>query len=179
MIFPVHEGIIAVKKNGTAKRRIIHGCLMKKMGLKSYRFSVNWCRIVPEAFPKTSMGWVVDGRCLYWTIRQYWERYHLPVMVTENGMAANDAVGSDGCVHDGERIDFLKAFLPGVGRAIDEGIPVLGYQHWSVMDNMEWCEGYGPRFGLIHVDYQTQKRTIKDSGRFYADVIRTNGENLK
>ena len=132
-----------------------------------------------EAFPKTSMGWVVDGRCLYWTIRQYWERYHLPVMVTENGMAANDAVGSDGCVHDGERIHFLKACLPGVVRAIDEGIPVLGYQHWSVMDNMEWCEGYGPRFGLIHVDYQTQRRTIKDSGRFYADVIRTNGENLK
>ncbi len=132
-----------------------------------------------DALPKTSLGWVVDGRCLYWTIRQYWERYHLPVMVTENGMAADDTVSADGCVHDAQRIDFLKAFLPGVGRAIDEGIPVLGYQHWSVMDNLEWCEGYGPRFGLIHVDYQTQKRTIKDSGHFFAEVIKTNGENLK
>ena len=208
---------------------------MKEMGLKSYRFSVNWCRIVPEpgkknprgiAFYKNLVkeiraagmeplvtlyhwdlplwahkkgGWknpkIVDWYLAYVRIMvdalsedvQYWMTFNEPqvfimmgyVMVTENGMAANDAVGSDGCVHDGERIDFLKAFLPGVGRAIDEGIPVLGYQHWSVMDNMEWCEGYGPRFGLIHVDYQTQKRTIKDSGRFYADVIRTNGENLK
>ncbi len=63
-------------------------------------------------------------------------------------------------------------------RAADEGIPVLGYQHWSVMDNFEWCEGYFPRFGLIHVDYETQKRTIKDSGRHYAEIIRANGENL-
>ena len=138
---------------------------MKEMGLKSYRFSVNWCRIVPEPGKKNPRG-----------IAFY---KNLVKEIRAAGMAANDAVGSDGCVHDGERIDFLKAFLPGVGRAIDEGIPVLGYQHWSVMDNMEWCEGYGPRFGLIHVDYQTQKRTIKDSGRFYADVIRTNGENLK
>ena len=99
-------------------------------------------------------------------------------MVTENGMAGNDAVGSDGAVHDEQRIQFLKEFLPGVQRAIDEGIPVLGYQHWSVMDNLEWCEGYGPRFGLVHVDYETQKRTIKDSGRFYAEIIRTNGESL-
>ena len=63
-------------------------------------------------------------------------------------------------------------------RAADEGIPVLGYQHWSIMDNFEWCEGYFPRFGLIHVDYETQKRTIKDSGRQYAEIIRANGENL-
>ena len=62
--------------------------------------------------------------------------------------------------------------------AVDEGIPVLGYQHWSIMDNFEWCSGYGPRFGLIHVDYETQKRTIKDSARYYAEIIRTNGENL-
>ena len=135
-----------------------------------------------EAFPKTSMGWVVDGRCLYWTIRQYWERYHLPVMVTENGMAANDAVGSDESMTDVAHRHLHVGYLAGSIHKLvlnDEGIPVLGYQHWSVMDNMEWCEGYGPRFGLIHVDYQTQRRTIKDSGRFYADVIRTNGENLK
>lgn len=132
-----------------------------------------------DAFPKTSLGWVIDGRCLYWTIRQYWERYHLPVMVTENGMADNDAVSADGKVHDPARAQFLDDFLSGVKRAVDEGIPVLGYQHWSVMDNFEWCEGYAPRFGLIHVDYETQKRTIKDSAYHYAEIIRTNGANLK
>ena len=125
--------------------------------------------------PKNSLGWVIDGRCLYWTIRPYWERYRLPVMVTENGMAANDFVSEDAKVHDRERIDFLHQFLPGVKQAIEEGIPVLGYQHWSVMDNFEWCEGYAPRFGLIHVDYRTQKRTIKDSGYEYAKIIQENG----
>ena len=131
-----------------------------------------------EKLPKTMLDWVIDGRCLYWTIRQYWERYHLPVLVTENGMANPDEVGSDGFVHDEIRKTFLHDFLGGVKRAVDEGIPVLGYQHWSIMDNFEWCSGYGPRFGLIHVDYETQKRTIKDSARYYAEIIRTNGENL-
>lgn len=131
-----------------------------------------------DSLPKTMLGWVIDGRCLYWTIRQYWERYHLPVMVTENGMANPDAVGPDGMVHDEIRVKFLDDFLAGVKRAVDEGIPVLGYQHWSIMDNFEWAEGYGPRFGLIHVDYETQKRTVKDSGWHYAEIIRTNGENL-
>lgn len=132
-----------------------------------------------ENFTKSSLGWVIDGRCLYWTIRQYWERYHVPVMVTENGMANSDAVSADGKVHDPIRTQFLDDFLAGVKRAVDEGIPVVGYQHWSIMDNFEWCEGYGPRFGLIHVDYKTQKRTIKDSGYHYAEIIRTNGEQLK
>ena len=131
-----------------------------------------------EDFPKTSLGWVIDGRCLYWTIRQYYERYHLPIMVTENGMAGIDPIEADGKVHDAVRCQFLDDFLSGVKRAVDEGIPVLGYQHWSIMDNLEWCEGYGPRFGLIHVDYKTQKRTIKDSGWHYAEIIRSNGEKL-
>ena len=131
-----------------------------------------------DALPKTSLGWVIDPRCLYWTIRHYYERYHLPIMVTENGMAGSDFIAPDGFVHDTERIRFLDGFLAGVKRAIDEGIPVLGYQYWSIMDNLEWCEGYAPRFGLIHVDYATQKRTVKDSGRHYAEIIRTNGENL-
>lgn len=132
-----------------------------------------------ESLSKTSLGWVIDGRCLYWTIRHYWERYHLPIMVTENGMSGDNAVSPDGGVHDTTRVQFLDAFLPGVSRAIDEGIPVLGYQHWSVMDNLEWCEGYGPRFGLIYVDYRTQKRTIKDSGYHYAEIILNNGADIQ
>jgi len=132
----------------------------------------------PDHYPKTMQDWVIDGRCLYWTIRQYWERYHLPIMVTENGMANPDLVSEDGCVHDDIRKTFLHDFLSGVKRAAEEGIPVLGYQHWSLMDNFEWVSGYGPRFGLIHVDYDTQKRTIKDSGYYYLEIIRTNGETL-
>ena len=124
------------------------------------------------------MGWDIDSRCLYWTIRHYYDRYKLPIMITENGLAQADAVSADGKVHDQGRVEYLHSFIPGVGQAISEGIPVLGYQYWSVMDNFEWCQGYGPRFGLIHVDYKTQKRTIKDSGYAYAEIIRTNGGNL-
>lgn len=131
-----------------------------------------------DALPKTMLGWVIDGRCLYWTVRQYWERYHLPIMVTENGMANPDTVGADGKVHDEIRVKFLDDFLSQLKRAADEGIPVLGYQHWSIMDNFEWAEGYGPRFGLVHIDYETQKRTIKDSAWHYAEIIRTNGSCL-
>lgn len=127
---------------------------------------------------KTSMGWLIDGRCLYWTIRFFHERYGLPVMVTENGMADSDKVSEDGCVHDPKRVKFLHEYLGNVKRAADEGIPILGYQHWSVMDNFEWAEGYGPRFGLIHVDYETQKRTLKDSALEYRKIIETNGEAL-
>jgi len=126
---------------------------------------------------KTSMGWVIDGRCLYWTIRFYHERYGLPILVTENGMADNDAV-TDGKVADHKRIGFMKEYLANVKRAVSEGIPVLGYQYWSLMDNFEWAEGYGPRFGLIHVDYETKKRTLKDSAQEYQKIIACNGINL-
>jgi len=127
---------------------------------------------------KTMLGWTVDSRCLYWTVRHYYERYHLPVMVTENGIACADNVSADGRVHDEQRSRFIRTFTMSLTRAVDEGIPLLGYQYWSIMDNFEWCEGYTPRFGLIHVDYKTQKRTIKDSAFVYKKIIRTNGANL-
>lgn len=126
---------------------------------------------IPEE-RKTSLGWIIDGRCLYWTIRFFYERYGLPIMVTENGMADDDTVGADGHVHDAKRIRFLKDYLSNLKRAVDEGIPVLGYQHWSIMDNFEWTEGYVPRFGLIYVDYATQKRILKDSAYEYRRIIR-------
>ncbi|MCM1124431.1 MAG: family 1 glycosylhydrolase, partial [Eubacterium sp.] len=76
------------------------------------------------------------------------------------------------------RIDYMRRYLKEVRRAVDDGIPVIGYQYWSFMDNFEWTDGYDKRFGLIYVDYQTLKRTPKDSARFYAEIIQTNGENL-
>ncbi len=129
-------------------------------------------RYRPERFPKTMLGWSVDGRCLYWSIRFFRERYHLPVMITENGMACPDTVSPDGRVHDPDRIRFLGEYLENLARAVGEGIPVLGYLHWSILDNFEWAEGYGPRFGLVHVDYATQKRTVKDSARWFAEYVR-------
>lgn len=126
--------------------------------------------------PRNSIGWVVDERVMYWTIQFVYERYHLPIMITENGIAENDFVCLDGQVHDPQRADFMKRYIGSLKRAVKEGYPVLGYQHWSVMDNFEWAEGYDPRFGLIYVDYATGKRIIKDSAWEYKKIIETNGE---
>ena len=133
---------------------------------------------LPKDTEKTMLNWVVDGRCLYWVTRFVYERYGLPVLISENGMAARDTVSEDDAVHDVQRVGFLKKYLSHLKRAVDEGLPVFGYQHWSLLDNFEWGGGYSPRFGLIHVDYKTQKRTMKDSAKYYAEIIRTNGENL-
>lgn len=128
--------------------------------------------------PRNALGWVIDERCMYWNVRFVYERYHLPIMITENGLAANDTASLDGKVHDPKRSDFLRRYLGQLKRAVGEGIPVLGYQHWSVMDNFEWAEGYDPRFGLIYVNYQTQERIIKDSAWDYKKIIDTNGADL-
>ena len=130
---------------------------------------------VKPGMARTAMEWPITPDALYWAARFLTERYHLPVMVTENGMANIDFVMSDGAVHDPQRIDFVKRYLAGLQRAVDERIPVMGYLYWSIMDNFEWAEGYDKRFGLIYVDYQTQQRIPKDSFYWYANVIKNNG----
>ena len=90
-------------------------------------------------------------------------------------MANNDSI-TDGTVRDDVRIGFMNDYLSNVRRAIDDGVKVFGYQHWSLMDNFEWAEGYEPRFGLIYVDYKTLKRTPKNSEYHYKKIIETNGE---
>ncbi len=97
------------------------------------------------------------------------------MMVTENGIPVPDGVDIDGRVRDERRIRYLKNHLRQVQRAIQDGVPVKGYFHWSFMDNFEWALGYGQRFGLVYVDFKTQQRTVKDSGRWFAQVIRENG----
>lgn len=126
---------------------------------------------------KTSMGWIIDGRVLYWTIRFFYERYGLPIMVTENGMANSDKIENEK-IYDDKRKLFLYDYLTNLKRAINENIPVIGYQHWSLLDNFEWAEGYGPRFGLIHIDYNSYKRTLKESAYEYKKIIESNGEIL-
>lgn len=128
--------------------------------------------------PKNVLGWVTDERCMYWNVRFVYEKYKLPIMITENGYAAHDAVSLDGMVHDPQRTDFTKRYLGQLKRAAQENIPVLGYQHWSVMDNFEWAEGYDPRFGLVYVDFVSGKRIIKDSAWEYKKIIEKNGAEL-
>ena len=97
---------------------------------------------------------------------------------TENGLSCTDSIHLDGKVHDPARIDFTHRYLLALRRAIDSGVDVRGYFHWSLLDNFEWSEGYNERFGLIYLDYATGKRTPKDSAAWYAKVAETNGKNL-
>ena len=128
--------------------------------------------------PKTCTGWDVTPEVLYWSPKFLHERYGKPILITENGMAGMDWVSLDGRVHDMQRQDFMHRYLLQLKKAAEEGIPVLGYMHWSIMDNLEWNRGYDMRFGLIYIDYRTLKRTIKDSAYWYRDVIATNGAKL-
>lgn len=91
--------------------------------------------------------------------------------MTENGAAFDDEVGDDGVVHDRPRVDYLRAHLNAVLDAVDDGVPVRGYFYWSLLDNFEWAWGYQKRFGIVHVNYADQRRTVKDSGREYAAII--------
>lgn len=127
---------------------------------------------------RTAMGWPVTPEALYWGAKFFYERYKKPILIAENGMANLDWVTADGKVHDIQRISFLNRYLKEYRRAAQEGIPLRGYFCWSLMDNFEWAEGYDPRFGLVYVDYKTQKRIVKDSGYWFRDVIRSNGESL-
>jgi len=132
----------------------------------------------PDGPPLTTMEWKVTPEALYWGPRFLYERYKLPIVVTENGMANCDWIHVDGKVHDPQRIDFLKRYLREYHRAMTDGVKAEGYFLWSIMDNFEWADGYKQRFGIVHVDYATGKRTLKDSAYWYKDVIKSNGNNL-
>ncbi|MFN7020336.1 MAG: GH1 family beta-glucosidase [Phycisphaerales bacterium] len=133
----------------------------------------------PDGAPITTFRWLIRPESLYWGPRFIAERYRCPVVVTENGMSNLDFVDLDGRVQDPQRIDYTRRYLLELSRAIRDGVNVTGYFHWSIMDNFEWAEGYKERFGLIHVDYATQARTLKDSAHWYARVIASNGESLR
>ncbi len=132
----------------------------------------------PPGAPTTTFRWLIRPEVLNWGPRLLAERYGLPITITENGMANVDTVDLDGRVQDPQRIDFTRRHLLELGRAARDGVNVLGYFHWSILDNFEWAEGYRERFGLIHVDYATQRRTLKDSAHWYRRVIATHGEVL-
>ena len=124
--------------------------------------------------PRGTLPWLeISDAALYWAAGYQTERYQLPLVFTENGFCNTDFVHRDGAVHDPQRIDFLGRYLGGLQRAVRDGVPVEGYFYWSLLDNLEWSEGYKDRFGLVHVDYNTQQRTPKDSYHWYRDLIAT------
>lgn len=128
--------------------------------------------------PRTFFSWPVTPRSLYWGPRFIHERYGLPLYITENGLASMDWVHRDGTVPDPGRIDYTSRYLEELSRAIGDGVDIRGYFHWSILDNFEWGEGYRMRFGLVHVDYQTFRRTPKQSYHWYKKVIASNGRTL-
>ncbi len=135
--------------------------------------------VEPRGAAATATGWEVYPRGLVEVLTWVRNRYGaLPLYVTENGAAFDDQVGANGAVDDPQRIEYLRRHLMAARQAIDGGINLKGYFVWSLLDNFEWAYGYAKRFGIVHVDYETQRRTPKSSARFYSQVIRSNGAVL-
>jgi beta-glucosidase len=158
---------------------------MDFLGINTYqsgavRMGKSGPETVPEkmARPRTNFSWPVAPESLYWGPRLIGERYDVPLYMTENGMAGFDWVALDGRCHDPHRVDFITRYLRQLQRAVDDGVNMRGYFHWSLLDNFEWREGYEQRFGLTHVDFETGERTPKDSSAWYARIIETNGACL-
>lgn len=128
--------------------------------------------------PFTAAGWPVTPEAIYWGVRFLYERYNHPLYITENGMSCHDVVSLDSRVHDPNRIYFLDTYLSALQKASDDGADVRGYFLWSFLDNFEWDKGYTQRFGIVYVDYETQKRTVKDSAFWYQKVMESNGKEL-
>jgi beta-glucosidase len=134
---------------------------------------------VPPGYPRTGVDWQpITPSCLYWGPRYMYDRYRVPLSITESGLSTRDHVFLDGKVHDVQRIDYMHRVLLELSRALADGVPVSGYYAWSLLDNFEWADGYKQRFGLVYVDYQNQKRLPKDSFDWYRQVIASNGRSL-
>ena len=131
---------------------------------------IHW---VERGLPRTAMGWEVQPEGLTRLLVRVAEDYApgVTLYVTENGVAYDDVVDADGQVRDEDRAEFLRAHLAATLDAVEQGADVRGYFYWSLMDNFEWAWGYAKRFGIVRVDYETQQRTVKQSGHDYARII--------
>lgn len=120
----------------------------------------------------TDMGWEIYPQGLRDLLIRLHHEYHVPaIYVTENGAAFKDYWNGNGYVNDPRRVSFLRKYIQAASEAFEQGVPLKGYFVWSLMDNYEWAEGYSKRFGIVYVDYPTQRRIIKDSGYWYAQLI--------
>ncbi|MHA2940235.1 GH1 family beta-glucosidase [Vibrio sp. RC27] len=135
---------------------------------------------VPEGVETTHIGWEIYPQGLTDLLVRFKERYDNlpPLYITENGAAGNDQV-HDGGVNDSQRVRYFQTHLEAVDNAIKAGVRVDGYFAWSLMDNFEWAFGYQQRFGIVHVDYQTQKRTLKQSAIAYRNMLQQRAEENK
>jgi beta-glucosidase len=133
-------------------------------------------QVQPEGMPITAMNWLVDSSSIYELMTRVVAPVtgELPVFITENGSSWYDYVTPAGRVEDYERLSYLRDHLTALHAAIADGVNLKGYFAWSLLDNFEWAEGYAKRFGLVFVDYGTQRRILKRSGEFYASVTRAN-----
>ena len=123
-----------------------------------------------DEYPRTDMGWEIYPEGLQELFEVLHQNYKLPPLyISENGAAFKDEV-ADEIIHDRERFDYIERHLQVIAEMIESGIDIKGYVCWSLLDNFEWAEGYAKRFGLVHVDYETQKRTLKDSGKAFAEL---------
>lgn len=150
------------------------------LGINYYSRAVvnaNGVRISPVAGSEyTAMDWEVHAPALRRLLNRLHKEYRLPPMyITENGAAYEDTVSPDGKVHDPRRLEYLRQHFIQARLAMQDGVDLRGYFAWSLLDNFEWALGYSKRFGMIHIDYATQQRTLKDSVEWYARVIAENG----
>jgi len=134
-----------------------------------------WEVVTDSAIPHTDAGNEITPSAFTDLLLRLRADYgDVPMLVTENGADLREGPGADGRVRDDRRARFVYDHLAALHEAIGRGVPIRGYCHWSLMDNFEWALGYAPRFGLVHVDYGTQARTVKDSGRYYARIAAAN-----
>jgi beta-glucosidase len=141
------------------------------------RFSdLNATTLLPEGVETTAMGWPVEADGLTELLMRLHNEYtQVPIYVTENGRAVYDYVDPEGKVEDEERVSYLDAHFRAAHDAMQQGVDLRGYMVWSLLDNFEWAEGYSKRFGIVFVDYGTQRRIPKTSASWYRDVIERNG----
>ncbi len=128
---------------------------------------------LPKHAERTDMGWEIYPPGIYQILKKFGDYPEIPaLMITENGAAFPEGPGADGRVRDERRVAYYRNYLARCLQAQQEGVNLTGYFAWSLLDNLEWREGYAKRFGIVHVDFETQKRTIKDSGLWYRDFLK-------
>lgn len=137
-----------------------------------------------EYLEETAFGWLIDSIGLRVTLRRVYDRYHLPILITENGLGAKDTLEADGSVHDAYRIDYLQRHFHQAQLALQDGVDLIGYCPWAFLDLVSTHQGYGKRYGFVYVDREEDdckefNRYKKDSFYWYTQVIKSNGENLQ
>ena len=134
-------------------------------------------RVLDATGDQTANGWEIHPHGLRMTLGRIARDYGpKAIAITENGATFPDAVRPDGAVEDTERLHYIAAHIGAAADAIGDGVPLIGYFAWSLLDNFEWALGYGTRFGIVHVDFATQRRTVKASGAWYRDLIRARAD---